>query len=75
MQMHLEKANSETERTLIARKYSALKERERQFNDKRLKDLLAKDVNGDGDISLEEWIISEAPVVLARDSLRTSTRL
>lgn len=73
MQMHLEKAKSETEKTLVERKYNGLKDRERQFNDKRFKDLLAKDVNGDGVISLEEWIISEAPVILARDSLRTTS--
>lgn len=44
--------------------------RERAFNMKRLGDLKARDTNGDNMISWEEYLTSEAPVILARDATR-----
>jgi hypothetical protein len=37
---------------------------------KRLSDLKSRDTNGDNMISWEEYLTSEAPVILSRDATR-----
>jgi len=68
----LEAANTDDEKSTIEKKYDGFKQREKKFNDSRLAELLKKDTNGDGTITWQEFLVSEAPLHLIRSALKSN---